>query len=180
MRKQVKGVGVVMGLAWTSMGGSTLYLECNSIYKHPLDVYSQKWEVQSSYVAKKEEKKEEEENKSQHPKYTGSLTVTGQLGSVMKESTDLAYLNARKWMQLLKYNDVLYQHLIDNYKTQYQTSYGHEPEHVPARDEIFNYLEYSPLHIHFPEGAVPKDGPSAGCTITCALLSKALNRYVLL
>ncbi|KAK8806967.1 hypothetical protein WA158_003726 [Blastocystis sp. Blastoise] len=179
--------GVVMGLAWTSMGGSTLYLECNTIYKHPLDVYSKKWEnldlaiptgIKSSKfnITKDEDKKDNNVEKDMKHKYTGHLSVTGQLGSVMQESTQLAYVNARQWMQILKHSDRLYNTMIDTYKHTYNQLYHKLPSSIPSRDDIFDILEKNDIYLHFPEGATPKDGPSAGCTITCAFLSKALNR----
>jgi len=111
--------GVVMGLAWTAMGGSTLYIE--SSLKEPLDV----------------------EAKEGH----GSLQVTGQLGDVMKESTQIAHTVAKSFLG----------------------------EHIGADNK---FLQKAHIHIHVPEGATPKDGPSAGCTIVTALLSLALNKPV--
>ncbi|KAM5193419.1 lon protease homolog, mitochondrial [Mantella aurantiaca] len=105
--------GVVMGLAWTAMGGSTLFIETS--LRRPLD----------------------KENKD------GSLEVTGQLGDVMKESAKIAYTFARAFLM---------QKQPDN-----------------------NFLVTSHIHLHVPEGATPKDGPSAGCTIVTALLSLALG-----
>jgi len=99
--------GVVCGLAWTAMGGSTLYIE-------------------SAVVS--EAKK-------------AGLEVTGSLGDVMKESVRIAHSFAR---QLL-----------------------HELE--PGSE----FLEKNQLHLHVPEGATPKDGPSAGCTLVTAMLSLA-------
>ncbi|XP_069623971.1 lon protease homolog, mitochondrial isoform X8 [Ranitomeya imitator] len=105
--------GVVMGLAWTAMGGSTLFIETS--LRRPLD---------------KDIK-------------DGSLEVTGQLGDVMKESAKIAYTFARA--VLMKKH--------------------------PAN----GFLVTSHIHLHVPEGATPKDGPSAGCTIVTALLSLALG-----
>ncbi|XP_069833983.1 lon protease homolog, mitochondrial [Dendropsophus ebraccatus] len=105
--------GVVMGLAWTAMGGSTLFIETS--LRRPLD----------------------KENKD------GSLEITGQLGDVMKESAKIAYTFARAF--LMKKHP-------DN-----------------------GFLVTSHIHLHVPEGATPKDGPSAGCTIVTALLSLALG-----
>jgi len=80
----------------------------------------------------------------------GELKVTGQLGDVMKESSMIAQTYAKNFLN----------------KT--------FPENEAAR----NYLETHNLHIHFPEGAVKKDGPSAGITITSAMVSLALGKSV--
>lgn len=96
-------VGVVTGLAWTSVGGETL-------------------EIEATAVPGK-----------------GNLQLTGQLGDVMQES-------ARAAMTLVKAN----------------------AEHFDIESEMFDKLD---LHIHVPEGAVPKDGPSAGIAMATALVS---------
>jgi ATP-dependent Lon protease len=95
--------GVVTGLAWTSVGGSILFIE-------------------SSLSPGK-----------------GKLSLTGNLGTVMKESATLA-------LEFIK----------SNYK-----KFGFNPE-------IFSKWD---IHIHVPEGAVPKDGPSAGITMLTSLSS---------
>ncbi|KFM59256.1 Lon protease-like protein, mitochondrial, partial [Stegodyphus mimosarum] len=114
---QITPPGVVMGLAWTAMGGSTLYIETTQC--KPL---------------------------SEEKKFEGSLQLTGHLGDVMKESANIAYSFAKSFMlQLYPEND---------------------------------FLQKAHLHLHVPEGAVPKDGPSAGCTMVSALLSLALGKSV--
>lgn len=107
--------GVVMGLAWTAMGGSTLFIETTT--RRPHDETSE-----------------------------GSLELTGHLGDVMKESAKIALTVARNYMRKL------------------------DPEN--------NFLNTSHVHLHVPEGATPKDGPSAGCTIVTALLSLAKNKPI--
>ena len=97
-------VGVVMGLAYTALGGATLHIEARSIF-----------------------------NKN------GGLKQTGQLGDVMKESAEIAYSYVRSLLQ----ND-------------------------PDAKEFF---EERMIHLHVPAGATPKDGPSAGITMACALAS---------
>lgn len=111
--------GVVMGLAWTALGGSTLFVETSP--RRP-------------------------QEKDSHGDKDGSLEVTGQLGDVMKESARIAYTFARAFLM----------------------------QHDPSNQ----YLVASHLHLHVPEGATPKDGPSAGCTIVTALLSLAMDRPV--
>lgn len=111
-------VGVVMGLAWTAMGGSALYIE----------------------TAKR---KLMSRNKTDESKAEGSLEVTGHLGDVMKESARIALTVARNFIK---------EKCGDN-----------------------NFLETNHIHLHVPEGATPKDGPSAGVTIVTALLSLAKN-----
>ncbi|KAL5113524.1 ATP-dependent Lon protease pim1 [Pleosporales sp. CAS-2024a] len=104
--------GVAMGLAWTSMGGSALYIE--SIVQNALSAASH-----------------------------GGLERTGSLRDVMKESTGVAYSFAKS---------------------------------VMAREFPKNkFFEHARIHLHCPEGATPKDGPSAGITMTSSLLSLALN-----
>ena len=218
--------GVVMGLAWTSMGGATLYIECQTVKPHPLDTsiaqivsdgsevseeedvgaekdmkeekdvgvekdmkeekdvgvekdvtvqqdVKEEEEVKEEKKDEKDEKEKEEKEKEKVPVGVGHLTMTGQLGDVMRESIQVAYVNARHWMQKLSYSDALYTSLLASYNAHKAASMT-----VPARDAIFNILETSDIHMHLPEGATPKDGPSAGCAITTCLLSTALNRPI--
>ncbi|GMI05398.1 hypothetical protein TrVE_jg13651 [Triparma verrucosa] len=104
--------GVVAGLAWSSIGGSLLYIECKKI----------------------------------PGRETSALKVTGKLGEVMRESVDIAYTNALRVLE------------------EYQSG-----------NDFFNDSE---VHLHVPEGATPKDGPSAGITMTTALVGLALDRPV--
>ncbi len=96
-------VGVVNGLAWTSVGGEMLQIEALAT------------------------------------EGTGKLELTGSLGDVMKESAKAAYSYIRS--------------VTDKYS-------------IPA-----DFYKTKDVHLHFPEGAVPKDGPSAGIGITTALVS---------
>jgi ATP-dependent Lon protease len=105
-------IGVCMGLAWTSMGGATLYVES------------------VRFPAEKTEMK-----------------LTGQAGDVMKESSQIA------WSYL--------QSTFDKY--------------APGKA----FFEKSQIHIHIPEGATPKDGPSAGVTMLTSLVSLLRNQPIL-
>ncbi|AET40573.1 ATP-dependent Lon protease PIM1 Ecym_6190 [Eremothecium cymbalariae DBVPG len=105
--------GVVMGLAWTNMGGCSMYVE--SVLEQPLG-----------------------------PESSPALERTGQLGDVMKESSRLAYSFAKMYIS---------KKFPDN-----------------------KFFEKASIHLHCPEGATPKDGPSAGVTMASSLLSLALNR----
>ncbi len=104
-----RGVGIVTGLAWTSMGGATLPVECSRI--HTLN---------------------------------RGFKLTGKLGEVMKESAEIAY----------------------SYVMSHLTEFG-------VKEKFF---DESFVHLHVPEGATPKDGPSAGITMATALLSLARNQ----
>jgi len=112
--------GVVMGMAWTALGGSVLFIET----------------AKFKPTANSKEGKEGE----------GALQLTGHLGDVMKESAKIAYSFSKSF-------------LLEK-----------EPDN--------NFLQNSSIHLHVPEGATPKDGPSAGCTMVTALLSLALNKPV--
>ena len=96
-------VGIVRGLAWTSVGGDTLEIEVNIMPGK------------------------------------GEFQLTGQLGDVMKESAQagISYIRSVS-----------------------------EEYHIPKK-----FFQENDIHIHIPEGAVPKDGPSAGITMATALLS---------
>uniref|UniRef100_A0AC34FPL6 Lon proteolytic domain-containing protein n=1 Tax=Panagrolaimus sp. ES5 TaxID=591445 RepID=A0AC34FPL6_9BILA len=130
---EVTPPGVIMGLAWTAMGGSALYIESS---------------LRKRYRPEKRQPLPDivpNDGKSHGfpPVPEGNLEATGYLGDVMKESMRTAYTVAK---------NVLMKKCPDN-----------------------EFLELAHIHVHVPEGAVPKDGPSAGCTITTALLSLALN-----
>ena len=103
-------IGIVRGLAWTSVGGDTLQIEVNVMPGG------------------------------------GEIMLTGQLGDVMKESarTGISYIRS------------------------VSRKYG-------IADDFF---EKHDIHVHIPEGAVPKDGPSAGITMATAMLSAVTERKV--
>ncbi|OEH76449.1 lon protease family protein [Cyclospora cayetanensis] len=115
--------GIVMGLAWTSMGGAVIFVEAvGRVFSEGANAKSDKPNSKAG---------------------AGSLKVTGQLGGVMSESCDIAMTFARSFL-----------HEID-------------PQNA--------FLSNGSIHLHVPEGATPKDGPSAGITLASALLSLALN-----
>ncbi|NOX33192.1 MAG: endopeptidase La [Deltaproteobacteria bacterium] len=109
--KQMAGIGVVTGLAWTRLGGATLPIEAVRV----------------------------------HEKNPG-FKLTGKLGDVMQESAAIAYSHVRANLASFK---------IDK-----------------------KYFDNAFIHIHVPEGATPKDGPSAGITIATALVSLATGKLL--
>jgi Lon-like ATP-dependent protease len=138
--------GTVMGLAWTSMGGKTLFVEARGrVPAEPETTPSQKLLGEGG-------DKEAGEDKASSPKPrrpTGSgprMKITGKLGKVMSESSEIALTYARMFVQEV------------------------EPTN--------SFLEEAAMHVNVPEGASPKDGPSAGVTMTSALLSLALDKPV--
>lgn len=111
MKKRTYKVGIVNGLAWTSVGGITL-------------------EVQGVLIPGK-----------------GALNLTGTLGNVMKESAEVSFTYVKS---------------------------NFEKYHINEKE----FLEKKNIHLHFPEGATPKDGPSAGIAITTAILSVLTGREI--
>ncbi len=107
---KVDQIGLVTGLAWTSVGGETLEVEVNVM------------------------------------EGSGKLELTGNLGDVMKESAHAALSYIRANAQKLE---------------------------VPA-----DFYKTKDIHVHFPEGAVPKDGPSAGVTVCTAIVSALTGQPV--
>lgn len=102
-RNEIPDIGIVRGLAWTAVGGSTLSVEVNIM------------------------------------KGTGKLELTGNMGDVMKESAKAGISYIRSETEKLGLTPTFYKN--------------------------------TDLHIHIPEGAIPKDGPSAGITMTTAMVS---------
>ena len=123
-------IGAVCGLAWTSMGGSTLYIETQMQEMWDQGVYDDN---------AKENKKQE----------TSGIQITGNLQLVMKESVSIAHTVAKHFS---KVNTEL--------------------------ENAHKFLTSAKIHLHAPEGAIQKDGPSAGVTIVTALLSLASNKPV--
>lgn len=109
--KRLEGVGVVTGLAWTSLGGATLPVEASCVHAG-----------------------------------NRGFKLTGKLGEVMKESAEIAY----------------------SYTAAHIEQFGGEPD----------WFDKRMLHLHVPEGATPKDGPSAGITMTTALISLATEQTI--
>ena len=111
-------VGVVMGLGWNPLGGSPIFIEAVGIpIAGALDQKNHKGSVHM---------------------------VTGHLGTVMKESVNIAHSFVNQMLA----------------------------SQFPEND----YLRSHQIHVHCPEGAVEKDGPSAGIAMATALISLALNR----
>ena len=110
MVNETDEIGIVRGLAWTSVGGDTLQIEVNVMPG------------------------------------TGKVQLTGQLGDVMKESAQTAISYIRS--------------IGDQYEIEK------------------DFFDKNDIHIHIPEGAIPKDGPSAGITMATAILSAVAERKV--
>ena len=148
--------GVVMGLAWTAMGGATLYIETvddkfhTTFTSRDIDLGPKKDDEAEDSDDKKPSEVEEEEVEEEvpgiGPVIRSNLTTTGQMGGVMKESTDIAHTFARNFLALI----------------------------MPGN----KFFDSASIHMHIPEGATPKDGPSAGVTMVTSLLSLALGKPV--
>ncbi|MEZ5321826.1 MAG: S16 family serine protease [Microthrixaceae bacterium] len=136
VRDRVSTPGVATGLAVTGAGGDVLFVETTAL---PTDdaplVQDAEWRSEDAFGPRP--------NTSAGA--PGPLTVTGQLGDVMKESATIALTYVRAHRDRLGI--------------------------APGADR-------RPIHVHFPAGAIPKDGPSAGITMTTALTSLLTGRAV--
>jgi ATP-dependent Lon protease len=99
-----------------------------------------------------------------------SLTLTGQLGDVMKESAQIALTYVRSHLEEIGIEAPSDAAAPEGLR-------GYAPQPPPDRRSAAGVLDRN-IHIHFPAGAVPKDGPSAGVTMVTALVSLALDRQV--
>lgn len=117
----------------------------------------------------------------------GALTTTGQMGSVMEESTRIAHTFARRKLEEYQVGGlcgVCVWGVVDvgGCGSQAPSSFFLHPpttKHNTNPHQPDNaFFDTHDLHMHVPEGAIPKEGPSAGITMTTALLSLALNRPV--
>lgn len=107
----------------------------------------------------------------------GSLEVTGQLGDVMKESARIAYTFARAFlMQQDPTNEYLVTSHIHLHVPEVSSPLRHPRPLLPP-SAVATCPPTSPTNISH-QGATPKDGPSAGCTIVTALLSLAMDQPV--
>ncbi len=104
----------------------------------------------------------------------GSLFCTGQLGDVMKESTLIAYTVAKNTLQRLQDEFAYLTHTMNAAAGTSKAAATLAAGHLPVPD--FNFFGKHIIHLHVPEGATPKDGPSAGIALVCSLLSLALQR----
>mmetsp|Transcript_89695 Transcript_89695/g.187333 ORF Transcript_89695/g.187333 Transcript_89695/m.187333 type:complete len:1048 (-) Transcript_89695:209-3352(-) len=139
--------GVVMGLAWTALGGKTLFVEARGHLRNGQRSVLNGGSMNGDFS--EEDKQHEDEKKEEKPRAPGSgarLKVTGKLGKVMGESSEIALTYARMFLKELNPGNT--------------------------------FLDEASMHMNMPEGAVPKDGPSAGVTMTSSLLSLALNKPV--
>jgi ATP-dependent Lon protease len=138
--------GVATGLAWTSMGGSALYIEVVSPYLRSMT--SGKPQNTSVNTRTTTESSTDDDSKVTDKRFPsgGSLRITGKMGDVMQESAQIAHTLARRFLRSIE------------------------------GESSNDFLDVTPLHMHVPEGSTPKDGPSAGVTMTSALISAALDR----
>nr|CAH8867556.1 unnamed protein product [Trichobilharzia regenti] len=156
--------GVVMGLAWTSMGGSVLYIECTNRRPRHVNATS----ASSSQDRDNDDTDSDSDDDTSTKK--GSLQLTGSLGNVMKESVSIAHTFAAQFAGSGAPCRLP------------STTTGDEDEKcmlTPSESlKAGLFLQQADIHLHVPHGATPKDGPSAGITMVTALLSLACDKPV--
>jgi len=167
--------GVVMGLAWTAMGGATLYVEAASVT--PRVRHQQQQGGGGGSGGDDAGAGGKASSSSSSGGGGGSLVTTGQLGDVMRESASIAHTYARRFLAARAQaaaggsNDAV----ASAGAAAAASSAAAAADDIPSAAA---FLDRAQVHVHVPAGATPKDGPSAGCTIITALLSLALDRPV--
>ena len=131
--------GVVMGLAWTAMGGSSLYIETSAVLRSASATDAEKDDGSATGGSGG--------SGGGGGGGGGRFITTGQMGSVMEESSRIATSVARKQLSLGAPGGVA--------------------------EDFSSWFDSADVHMHVPEGATPKDGPSAGVTMVTALISLA-------
>eukprot|EP00301_Raphidiophrys_heterophryoidea_P002700 c11255_g1_i2.p1 GENE.c11255_g1_i2~~c11255_g1_i2.p1 ORF type:complete len:436 (+),score=112.96 c11255_g1_i2:162-1469(+) len=161
IQKRMNVPGVVVGLVWTAAGGDTMFVEACAM------------------------------------RGKGRIVLTGQLGDVIKESAHIAVSWVRSHMSPPSDNNTMPPLLLGsatNNKSQPLRAMGptdpnwalmtaavdHAKAHSHHGDgtEAHGWFDTNDLHIHFPAGAIPKDGPSAGVTLVTVLVSLLKNQCV--
>lgn len=99
----------------------------------------------------------------------GNLKLTGQLGDVMKESAHIAYSVVKNRL------DGELMTKVDSIESKRAKS---KTDSTESKDEFKSPTEKLDIHLHVPEGATPKDGPSAGITMACAIASILFDKKV--
>ncbi len=103
----------------------------------------------------------------------GNLKLTGQLGDIMKESAYIAYSVVKKRLDKEKQKEFIKTNNAKNMESE-DIETGKDSEN----NEYISPTEKMDIHLHVPEGATPKDGPSAGITMACAIASILFHKLV--
>jgi ATP-dependent Lon protease len=107
----------------------------------------------------------------------GGLKLTGQLGSVMNESANIAYSYVKKLLQQ-EQNEIAPKKASAAKKKTTKKGTSTEVAKSSDTEEVSDYLGEHEVHLHLPAGATPKDGPSAGVAMALAFYSLASNRKI--
>lgn len=138
--------GVVMGLAWTNAGGATMYVEARGQMIDKKGNLIEPNRQPSHEVLHEEVHQECSDGERNIGTFHGTMKVTGHLGSVMTESSQIALTFCKTFIR------------------------KHQPRNL--------FLDEAHIHVHVPEGATPKDGPSGGITMASALISLAAKKTI--
>uniref|UniRef100_A0A3B0MNW2 endopeptidase La n=1 Tax=Theileria annulata TaxID=5874 RepID=A0A3B0MNW2_THEAN len=138
--------GVVLGLAWTNAGGATMYVEAHGQMLDKKGNLIEPDRTPAKDLLGSTDTKEPADTTGLEALKGGSLKVTGHLGTVMTESSQIALTYCKTFIR------------------------KHQPNNI--------FLDEANIHIHVPEGATPKDGPSGGITMASALISIAAKKRI--